>query len=140
MVTDLPDGYRIRHVPPRKGVIGARDTWYVTYRGEAAFRVFDLTVLPVELAKHQAAGSPTRPARKSRREELHEGVVTDAAAGMSVAEIARRRGLDADVVLRILRRDAPGPRFAETPEAPRMMPGPVRRRIPRSSHQVRFEP
>lgn len=132
---DLPDGYDIRHVPPRAGVMGARDTWYITYKGDAAFRVFDLARLPGELAKHQAAGSPTTPARKTRAQQLHDAVRADAAAGMTVEVIARRHRLDVEGVLGILRAQSPRPRFVEVE---RTMPGPVRRRVPRSSQQVRF--
>ena len=124
-MTDLPEGYSIRHVYPRAGVIGARDTWYVTYRGEPAFRVFDLAALPAEIARHQAAGSPTTPPRKTRAQRQDDAVRADAVAGLSVGAIARRHMLDTQGVLGILRSHAPRPRFVEVSEKRT-----VRRRVP----------
>ncbi|ALJ20366.1 hypothetical protein AOA12_10775 [Microbacterium sp. No. 7] len=146
MVSDLPDGYTVRYRPAKAHAIGARDTWQITYQAgdrEWTEKVYAAGDVPAAIARHQAAGAPTKRSRASIEAARDAAVVKGAAEGIPHWKLARRHGLTVGAVGRIIEaaqheeRKARRPRFTEEP---REHPAPVRRSWPRRPATVRFEP
>ncbi|WP_231637191.1 hypothetical protein [Microbacterium sp. No. 7] len=145
-MSDLPDGYIVRYRPAKANAIGARDTWRITYQAgdqEWTEKVYAAGDVPSAIARHQAAGAPTKRSRASVEGARDAAVVKGAAEGVPHWKLARRHGLTITAVGRIIEaaqreeRRARRPRFVEETREGHT---PVRRLRLRGPATVRFEP
>lgn len=123
--------------------MGARDVWQITYTAgdqEWVTKVYTADDVARVIAQHQADGAPTKRSRALVEADRDAAIIKAAAEGVEEWVLARRHGLTAGAVSRIIadakraQRAAARPRFVEETDRPG-----VRRTYLRRPTSVRFE-